>query len=136
MAVLADGPGAFLAAGCTFRRAIVKDAVPVTLRLVRLGTRPQPIRRRSGQAFQRMAHRPDDALQPVQGAHRGQDVRGVGPLPPTAGQQAPLLGKRQHLISPKLRACSLPAQQGEVAIGVAVLTTIIRTAKPASVRIV
>jgi len=36
---------------------------------------------------------------------------------------------------PKLRARSLPAQQGEVAIAVAALNTMIRTAKTASVRV-
>jgi len=41
----------------------------------------------------------------------------------------------KHLIGPKLRARSLPAQRGEVAIAVAVLNTMIRTAKPISVRI-
>ena len=41
----------------------------------------------------------------------------------------------KHLIGPKLRARSLPAQGGEVAIAVAVLNRIIRTAKPVSVRI-
>ena len=41
----------------------------------------------------------------------------------------------KHLIGPKLRARSLPAQQGEAAIAVAVLNTMIRTAKPVSVRV-
>jgi len=41
----------------------------------------------------------------------------------------------KHLIGPKLRARSLPAQKGEVAIAVAVLNTMILTAKPLSVRI-
>jgi len=42
----------------------------------------------------------------------------------------------KHLIGPKLRARSLPTQQGEVTIAVAVLNRMIRTAKPVSVRIV
>ena len=60
-------------------------------------------------------------------------------------QQATGYGKRnqaetamaryKHLIGPKLRARSLPAQKGEVAIAVAVLNTMIRTAKPVSVRV-
>ena len=41
----------------------------------------------------------------------------------------------KHLIGPKLRARSLPAQRGEVAIAVAVLNTMTRTAKPVSVRV-
>ncbi len=41
----------------------------------------------------------------------------------------------KHLIGPKLRARSLPAQRGEVAIAVAVLNKMIRTAKPVSVRV-
>ena len=41
----------------------------------------------------------------------------------------------KHLIGPKLRARSLPAQQGEVAIAVAALNTMTRTAKPVSVRV-
>ena len=60
-------------------------------------------------------------------------------------QQATGYGKRnqaetamsryKHLIGPKLRARSLLAQEGEVAIAVAVLNTMIRTAKPVSVRV-
>ncbi len=41
----------------------------------------------------------------------------------------------EHLIGPKLRARSLPAQRGEVAIAVAALNTMTQTAKPISVRI-
>ncbi len=41
----------------------------------------------------------------------------------------------KHLIGPKLRARSLPAQRGEVAIAVAVLNRMIRTAKPVSIQI-
>jgi hypothetical protein len=41
----------------------------------------------------------------------------------------------KHLIGPKLRARSLPAQRGEAAIAVAVLNTMIRTVKPVSVRV-
>ncbi len=46
-------------------------------------------------------------------------------------------GTRQepHLIGPKLPARSLPAQRGEVAIAVAALNKMIRTAKPVSVRV-
>ena len=40
----------------------------------------------------------------------------------------------RHLISPKLRAPSLPAQQGEVAVVTAVLHTMTRTAKSVSIR--
>ena len=45
------------------------------------------------------------------------------------------MARYKHLIGPKLRARSLPAQQGEVAIAVAVLNTMIRMAKPVSVRV-
>jgi len=45
------------------------------------------------------------------------------------------MARYKHLIGPKLRARSLSEQQGEVAIAVAVLNTMIRTAKPVSVRI-
>ncbi|WP_424139827.1 hypothetical protein [Roseomonas chloroacetimidivorans] len=43
-------------------------------------------------------------------------------------------GRYKHLIGPKLRARSLPGQQGEVAIAVAVLNRVIRVARPISVR--
>ena len=46
------------------------------------------------------------------------------------------MARHKRLIGPKLRARSLLRQQGEVAIAVAVLNTIIRTAKPVSVRVV
>ena len=39
------------------------------------------------------------------------------------------------IIGPKLRARSLPAQQGEAAIAVGVLNRMIRVAKPVSVRV-
>ncbi len=45
------------------------------------------------------------------------------------------MARYKHLIGPKLRARSLPGQRGEVAIAVAVLNIMIRTAKPISVRI-
>ena len=61
-------------------------------------------------------------------------------------QKAPGYGRRnqaetamaryKHLIGPKLRARSLPAQRGEAAIAIAVPNTMIRTAKPVSVRAV
>jgi hypothetical protein len=45
------------------------------------------------------------------------------------------MARYKHLIGPKLRARSLPAQRGEAAIAVAVLNEMIRTAKPVSVRV-
>ncbi len=45
------------------------------------------------------------------------------------------VSRYKHLIGPKLRTRSLPAQRGEVAIAIAVLNTMIRTAKPVSVRV-
>jgi hypothetical protein len=44
------------------------------------------------------------------------------------------MSRYKHLIGPKLRARSLPAQWGEAAIAIAVLNRMIRTAKPVSVR--
>jgi len=44
------------------------------------------------------------------------------------------IGRYKHLIGPKLHARTLPGQQGEAAIAVAVLNRMIRIAKPASVR--
>lgn len=41
----------------------------------------------------------------------------------------------KHLIGPKLRTRSLPTQRGEVAVAIAVLNKMIRTAKPFSVRV-
>jgi len=43
------------------------------------------------------------------------------------------MARYKHLIGPKLRARSLPAQKSEVASAIAVLNTMIRTAKPVSV---
>ncbi len=45
------------------------------------------------------------------------------------------MARYKHLISPKLHARDLLAQQGDVAIAVAVLITMIRTAMPVFVRI-
>ena len=45
------------------------------------------------------------------------------------------MARYKRLIGPKLHALSLPAQRGEVAIAVAVLNTMIQTAKPVSVRV-
>ena len=45
------------------------------------------------------------------------------------------MARYKHLIGPKLRARSLPAQRGKVAIAAAVLNAMIRTAKPVSVRV-
>ncbi len=45
------------------------------------------------------------------------------------------MGRYKHLIGPKLRARSLPAQRSKVAIAVAALNKMIRTAKPVSVRV-
>jgi len=44
------------------------------------------------------------------------------------------VGRYKPLIDPKLRARTLPGQQGEVALAVQALNRMIRTAKPASVR--
>ena len=45
------------------------------------------------------------------------------------------IGRYKHLIGTKLRARSLAAQQGEVAIAVKALNRMIRVAKPLSVRV-
>ena len=115
VAVLADGPGALFSTGGVLRQAIVKGAVPVAFRPVRLGMRPQPVGRRDGQAFQRVTHRLGNALQPVQGAHRGQNMRGIGPLPPTSGQQVPFTGKRQHRVEQHLLRPTLDQMGSELA---------------------
>ena len=44
------------------------------------------------------------------------------------------MGRYKHLIGPKLRARTLPGQQGKVAIAVNVLNRMIRTGKPATIR--
>ena len=46
-----------------------------------------------------------------------------------------VMARYKHLIGPKLRARSLPAQKSEVASAIAVLNTMVRTAKPVSVGI-
>jgi hypothetical protein len=45
------------------------------------------------------------------------------------------VGRDKASIGPKLRARGLPAQQGEIAIGVEALNRMIRVAKPVSVRV-
>jgi hypothetical protein len=45
------------------------------------------------------------------------------------------ISRYKHLTGPKLRVRSLPAQRGEAAIAVALLNTMIRTAKPVSLRV-
>ena len=45
------------------------------------------------------------------------------------------IGRYKALIGPRLRARTLPAQQGEVALAAEVLNRMIRTAKPVSVRV-
>jgi len=45
------------------------------------------------------------------------------------------MARYTNLIGPKLRGRSLPGQQGEAAIAVAVLNKMIQTAKPVSVRV-
>ena len=44
------------------------------------------------------------------------------------------IGRYKAAIDPRLRARTLPGQQGEVALAVEVLSRMIRTAKPVSVR--
>ncbi len=44
------------------------------------------------------------------------------------------VGRYKAIIGPKLRACLLPAQQGEVAVAAQVLNRMIRVAKPVSTR--
>ena len=44
-----------------------------------------------------------------------------------------IMGRYKHLIGPKLRARSRPAQLGEVALAVQVLNRMIREAKPIAV---
>ena len=44
------------------------------------------------------------------------------------------IGRHKHLIGPKLRAGTLPAQRGEAALAVAALNRMIRIAKPVPLR--
>jgi len=44
------------------------------------------------------------------------------------------IGRYKAAIGPRLRARTLPGQQGEVALAVEVLNRMIRTAKPVSIR--
>ena len=46
------------------------------------------------------------------------------------------IGRYKHLIGPKLRARNSLGQQGEVAIAVAAINKMIRTAKPVSIRVI
>lgn len=46
------------------------------------------------------------------------------------------IGRYKHLIGLKLRACSLPGQQGEAALAVHALNRMIRVAMPVSARAV
>ena len=87
MAIPADGPCALVSAGCVLRQAVIHGAVPVALGPVRLGMRPQPIRCRDGQASQRVSHRLNGALQPVQGPYRGNTcVEAARCRPPANGR--------------------------------------------------
>ena len=45
------------------------------------------------------------------------------------------MGRWKHLIGPRLRARTLPGQQGEAALAVSVLNRMTRTAKPVSARV-
>ena len=45
------------------------------------------------------------------------------------------MGRWKRLIGPRLRARTLPGQQGEAALAVSVLNRMTRTAKPVSARI-
>jgi hypothetical protein len=45
------------------------------------------------------------------------------------------VGRYKGLIGPKLRARSLPAQQGEAAVAAEVLNRMIHAAKPVSIRV-
>jgi len=75
----------------------------------------------------------DRHIQPMaeQGRMGWQSATGYG----RRNQAETAMARYKHLIGPKLRARSLPAQKGEVAIAVAVPNTMIRTAKPVSVRV-
>ena len=76
---------------------------------------------------------------------RDRHVRFIAEKGRMAWQRATGYGRRSHvetavgrykaIIGPKLRARSLPAQQGEVAIAVEALNRMIRTAKPTSMRV-
>ncbi len=59
----------------------------------------------------------------------------AAPHPPANLCTKAAVGRFKAIIGPKLRACSLPAHQGEAAIAVGVLNRMIRVAKPVSVRV-
>ena len=75
---------------------------------------------------------------------RDRHIRLIAEKGRMAWQRATGYGRRSHaetavgrykaIIGPRLRARSLPAQQGEAAIAVEVLNRMIRVAKPVSVR--
>ena len=88
----------------------------------------------------------DDAVQSQRDRHiQLMHIRLIAEPGRMEWQKATGDGKRHHaetamagykrLIGPKLRTRSLLAQQGETAIAVAALNTMIRTAKPVSIRV-
>jgi len=65
------------------------------------------------------------------GSGRWQKATGYG----MRNQAETAMARYKHLIGPKLRARSLPAQRGEATIAVAALNRMIRTSKPASIQV-
>ncbi len=119
--------------------ALLEDTAPEALLLMLADAGRHPAQLPSG------ARRP---LRRRQGRHPPGDA-GTGPALPLRRSRPPLkatgygrrnraetaMARYKHLIGPKLRARSLPAQRGEVAIAVAALNKMIRTAKPVAVRV-
>ena len=69
-------------------------------------------------------------------SRRAARVFSIRPVSTQATSVETAVGRYKALIGPERRACrSLPAQQGEVAVAVAVLNRMIRLAKPISVRV-
>ena len=67
-------------------------------------------------------------------AERGRIRRQRAPEYGRRNQVETAMGRYKHLIGPKLRARSRPAQHGEVTLAVQVLNRMIREAKPISIR--
>ena len=99
-AVPADLLGPLPAGVFALGEAAGVDPGAVAVRPAGAGQRGKPAGGGGGQGFQRRPERLAGEFHPVQRAHRGQHVRGVGPLPPAGAQQPgtgqPLQDRLQH----------------------------------------
>jgi len=118
-----DGEPTYAAAAARQRHPAPEVVVPPRASAV-----PSSVKGNNGAQSPRDCH---IQLMAERGRMDWQKVTGYG----RRNQAETAMARYKHLIGPKLRARSLLGQQGEVAIAVAVLNTIIRTAKPVSVRV-